>query len=802
MRKALNLIIKFSAYGLVVLMPVFWLPWTVEVHEFNKQYLLFFLASIGFLAWIAKMAIVRKKVVIRRTPLDIFVLVFMLVLILSSVFSVDKVSSWLGFYTRFSDSTIGALAMCLLYFLIVNNVSHKEHKENERKKFWDLSAMFRSVTQPGLSLEKILWLFLSASGLAVVAACFSVFNLWKNIPGLPEVMYLRSFNSINSSLEGLAVFLAVLVSLMIGVLLRLRSKSKVGLKVGIQNIATSVFLLVSFILLLIINFWAAWVILAVSSFSLLAIAFLTGILRRKANWLTVPIVLLLVSLFYLSGFASKAGLSRGAFILESAELPQEVILDQSTSWDVVWQSIKTYPLLGSGPGTFLINYTRFKPISVNNSEFWNVRFDRAASYFAELTSTTGSIGVLSYLSLIGMFLLVLLTSLLKLKQKKQLQDDDKLGFLPFVLAWLALLVSQFVYPQNTVLSFSFWIFTGLTILAWQRMGVISSRRLSFSFKKLPEVGLVVNVLLLILIFASAGLFYLGGRFYLADMKFQKLFTSSENVVENMEEVVNLNKYRSKYRRDLSRAYLAGAWDEARKESEIRDTDLLQKLIASSVEQARLAAEVNPSTVVSWENLGVIYRDARGLVSGTLSFALDAFIKATNLEPANPLFYRELCRLSLTDEGREWDEIISYCQKAVELKPNYLDAHVQLALAFERKGDLEKAAEQMQITLDKLKGISFQRGSRLAQAATEIYFQLGRLHFNLARTGESIRMFEQSVIITPQYANARYALGLSYQQQERFEEALTQFKVVDELVPGNENVQSLIRQLEQTEQTEE
>jgi tetratricopeptide (TPR) repeat protein len=193
----------------------------------------------------------------------------------------------------------------------------------------------------------------------------------------------------------------------------------------------------------------------------------------------------------------------------------------------------------------------------------------------------------------------------------------------------------------------------------------------------------------------------------------------------------------------------------------------------------------------------IYRDARGLVGGTLPFALEAFAKASELEPNNPFFYRERCRRNLISEEKDWNETIGYCQRAVELKDNYLDAHIQLALAFEQKGDLEEALKRMEGVLDKLRGVSFQRGSQFAGAATEIYFQTGRLHFNLDQIDEAIRMFEQAVIITPQYANARYALALSYEVNGRTEDALIQYQILGQMLPNNQDIQAKIQQLSGT-----
>jgi len=481
-------------------------------------------------------------------------------------------------------------------------------------------------------------------------------------------------------------------------------------------------------------------------------------------------------------------------------LPQELVLSNELSRSIAWQSLKNDPILGSGPATFLNDFVKFKPVSFNNSNFWNIRFNRSAGNITEMIGTVGIFGTLSYLLFVFMFLLIMSLSLQRLRKRYQNESSkyDELreivSVLPFFLAWLALAAAQFVYHQNTVLAFYFWLFTALGIVGWQKIESAPYKRFKFSFKKVPEVGLVINVVLLILVFVLVGLFYLAGQFYLADVKFKQSVEKNEELVGKMEKVVNLNRYRENYRRALSQAYLISAWDEANKSEKERNIQLLQALSSSSINQARTATMLSPNSVFAWENLGAIYRDSRGLVGGTFPFALEAFAKASELEPANPFFFRERCRINLISEERDWDETIGHCQKAIELKSNYLDAHIQLALVFEEKGDLEKAVQQMESILEKLRGVSFQRGSDLANAAAEIYFQMGRLYFNLDRIDEAIRMFEQAVIVNPNYANTRYALGLSYMSKARNSDALIQFQIVNQLIPGNENVEAMIKQL--------
>ncbi len=84
------------------------------------------------MAWLAKLAIVRKKLFFRRTALDIWILGFAFIMILSAIFSIDSISSWFGFYGRFSGSVIGALALIMMYFIVINNVktTSKDSKKN------------------------------------------------------------------------------------------------------------------------------------------------------------------------------------------------------------------------------------------------------------------------------------------------------------------------------------------------------------------------------------------------------------------------------------------------------------------------------------------------------------------------------------------------------------------------------------------------------------------------------------------------------------------------------------------------
>jgi tetratricopeptide (TPR) repeat protein len=788
-------------------MPLFWLPWTVEVYEFNKQYLLFFLVSLALLAWLTKMIVCRKRFVWRRTPLDIPILIFMVVMILASVFSVDSISSWLGFYGRFSDAVVGLLAMCLMYFVVVQN-----SKYNPKPKTTQL-----------LTIKGMLNWFLVSATLVVIAAYFSILGLWSKMPWLgeqwPNLMNLRTFNPVTGSLEGLSIFLVAVMSLLVGLILNYSLMGK------IQKPFYFLLLLASIILLVLIDFWAAWVVLGVTMLFLLIVAFWTRMFRERVNLLTLPIILVIISMAGLTMDFERLMVSAYSVdpgqIPAWAQLPKEIILDYQTAGTVTWQAIKEYPVLGSGPGTFFHDFAKFKPAEFNQNRFWNIRFDKGPSHLMEMVSTSGILGILSYLAIVVIFLLVMVVFLKRCSRIAPSEDFQELSsrsrtvpesfpqgqslsqwpfLLLLLLPWLALFIAQFVYLQNTTLAFSFWLFTALSIVQWRQGLETPWPKKSFSFEKLPEVGLVMSTLLLILVFVALGLFYLGGRFYVSDIRYRQGMNQVSDVREQVsvyEKAVNLNKYRANYRIGLSKAYLISAWIEARKPAEEQNVQLLQAYAVGAIQQARQATIISPQIVTSWENLGTVYRDLRGLVGGTLSFAADTFRQALEMEPTNPLFYRELCRINLIKgEEEDWEKTLGYCQKAVDLKPNYLDAHIQLALVYEKKGDLEEAIKRLEGALDKLKGVSFQRGSVLAGAATEIYFQMGRLHFNVNHIDRAIELFQQAIIITPQHSNARYALGIAYQMKGMKNQALEQFQIINQLNPGNKEVEAKIRELSQ------
>jgi len=768
MEKFFNKIIKIGIYLLVFLLAGFWLPFSFEAFEFNKQYLLFFLVSITFFIWLAKMVLIDKEIRFKRTPLDIPVLAFLFVVVLSAIFSVDKNSSVFGFYGRFSDGLIGLLSLGLMYFLITNNVGVKEEKVSNSK----------------LQVSSLIKAFLGSVFFVVSMSYLSIFGVWIKIQGLigakfqlPQVMLQRSFNPASGSLEGLGVFLAVIIVFLIGLILTQNHNSK------LKNFSYWALLLVSLFLLLIIDFTATWIVILVSLTLFVIFALWKRIFRERVNKLLLPIFLIIIAIAGVSLNTSTIAFNVG--------LPQEQVLEQRESWQIGFRTVTDNfksGFLGSGIGTFHYDFSKFKSVEFNQTQFWQIRFDRAGNYISELLATIGFLGILSYLFLIGFFLLLsylFINSKLKKPQlKTQNENITTTNYqLSLIMVFLALLVAQFVYYQNTILAFTFWLILAISVVSWQKPILEKT----VSFKDFPELSLVFSTLLIVLGLVISGLYFFTGKFYLADINYKNAVETAS--VQSLEKAVNLNPGQPHYKMILARTYLNKILAETQKPVDIRDQAVLSDNVNRAITYAKSgqidgnikgATELAPNRVAAWETLGIIYRDIMGLATGALEWGIKAFETGIALEPTNPVLHTELGKLYLELDQNEIAK--EKFTKAKELKPDYVNALIQEALIYERENNLETAVRRMESL-----AISY-------PFHTEVLFQMGRLYFNNNQIDEAISRLEIVVNLIPNHSNAHYSLGVAYKEKGEKQKAIVEFEKVLELNPGNEEVQAKLKEL--------
>jgi len=367
---------------------------------------------------------------------------------------------------------------------------------------------------------------------------------------------------------------------------------------------------------------------------------------------------------------------------------------------------------------------------------------------------------LSYFLLVGMFLSI---SWIRLKSGSSSSKFQ----MPLLAAFLALLIGQFVYYQNTVLAFVFWLFLGLSAVSWEK----PLREKVISLKESPKMNLVFSAGLVIVGLLILTGFYFAQKFYRADMAYAKT---------DYEKAVSLNPDLSQYRITLSRVYLEKLLLEMKKPSAKEDSLLLQTEIAGVINEAKTAVFLSPNRVAGWETLGMAYREIHPIVKGAGELGVKAFERAIALEPTNPVLRTELGKLYLALD--ELEKAKSAFAEAKELKPDYLEALLQEALIYEEENNLAEAVKK----IEELNGVY--------PLNPEILFQLGRLYFNSDKIDEAIAQFEKAVELSPDYSNALYSLGVAYSKDGQKEKAISAFEKVLELNPGNQDVIEKIKEL--------
>lgn len=780
MQKLLNRLIKFNIYLLTFLLPIFWLPTSFEAFEFNKQYLLFFISSITFFIWVVKMVSVEKELKIRFSLMDVPVLAFASIAVLSAVFSIDKTSSILGFYGRFSDGLIGLLSMVMFYFLVTNNIATKKKSSTD-------------VSGAGITISGLIKVLLWAAFIAIVLAYFSMFGIWGKINSvtggnIPPVMQSPIFNPVSGSFESFGVWLAVIVAFLVGTLLNGGGKK-------LRKIGYWVLLLSALVLLAIIDFRTVWIILLLVMIPLLVFSLIKRIFSDDVNRLLIPVFLIILSTAFI--FLGTSNLKAKIF---TSQLPQELVSSQGQSWLVGFkgatENLKTV-FFGSGIGNWHYDFAKFKPASFNQSLLWSLRLDRPSSHLPEILATMGFLGFLAYLGLILLifvryyFLLSKVTPTSITAQK----DGDKTARpavsgldikpqIPFLIAILALIIGQIFFYQTTVLAFTFWLFLGL----WVAGGQKQVREKVISFKSFPELSLVFSVFLIIIGLAGFLVYFMAVKFYIADMNYRDGIVAVN--LQKLETASALNPYQSQYKIILARAYLGEALSEVQKPEGERDLNKVSVDIYKALAFARNgqignaaisgATETAPNRVAAWETLGMIYRDTQGLVAGTNEWAVKAFEQAVKLEPVNPFLHTELGKLYLT--AGDTEKAKAEFSKAKILKSDYPEPVLRLSLIFEQEQNIDEAIRQTE-------GLN-----NVYPYNPEILFQLGRLYFNAKRTDDAITQFAKAVQLSPTYSNAIYALGVAYQQKGENDLAIQAFERVLELNPDNEDVKARLGQL--------
>ncbi len=343
----LDKIISFSFLALFTLVPLILTPYNYELFEFNKMLTVYFFTVIIAAAWISKM-ILQKKLIFIRTPFDIPLLLFLLSQILSTIFSLDRHTSFWGYYSRFNGGLASTLCYVILFYAFVNCK---------------------------LKIENYLRVIVIT---AVVVAGYGVLEHF----GIDETVWIQDVKSRVFSTLGqpnwlAAWLLAILpVSGWFSPLLLLAiffTRSQSGL------LATAIIIVFAGIFWLVQKRYFKILLLAL----ILTISLIYNFRQRLITSLPLGDLNPLV-----------AQESQGRLGGSSSILIRRVVWQGAIA---VW---RRYPLFGSGVETFAYSYYNFRPANHNLLSEWDFLYNKAHNEFLNFLATTGAFGLTTYLAFI------------------------------------------------------------------------------------------------------------------------------------------------------------------------------------------------------------------------------------------------------------------------------------------------------------------------------------------------------------------------------------------------------------------
>jgi len=639
-----KIIFRYSIYILVFLLPILFLPWTSDALDFNKQAILVLFVFLALFAWMARV-LVSGKLSLNPNKTHIFAAVLFLAVLLSTVFSLDKYGSFWGWPRVTSESLITLMSLAVFYFLVSNVLSKKD--------------IFISITLLGLS-----GFFVCALAVLQFFGFFLPFNFAKS----------AAFNTIGM-VGALGLFTATLLPLLI--ILEMYSGKKLKIVFG-AGIALSAAVLV------LINYpFVWWAVLAGC-----ATLILFGVVKKELfdlRWLGLPIFFLALALFFIIVNIQ----------IPAPQRPLEVYLNQSTSADIALKTIKNRPILGSGPGTFSYDFSKYKSSDLNKGILWSIKFNSAGSKALTVLATTGIFGFASFLALIASVFFYGA----KLVLSRNLESDrHKIHFSVFALGALAAFASQtlafFIYGSNLTLDFLFFFLAAIFI------GLTAEKKKEFLLNPSSLLTLGATFVATVIFIFGLGLLVLAGQRYAAEIYYVKgasVFASGQKDkgIQNLENAVKLNPKSDIYLIRLSEAYLLQL-ESIINDSNLSDaekSEISQFLVNNSINAAKLATDASPQNANNWSARGFVYQNLIGTVLGADDWALNSYSQAVNLEPTNPHYPTQ--RGIVYYQSKDFNSAKINLESAIFLSPNYANALYFLGLTYYNLNQTDKALEQFE-----------------------------------------------------------------------------------------------------------
>ena len=175
-----------------------------------------------------------------------------------------------------------------------------------------------------------------------------------------------------------------------------------------------------------------------------------------------------------------------------------------------------------------------------------------------------------------------------------------------------------------------------------------------------------------------------------------------------------------------------------------------------IQQIKALNEIYPRVPFLFNLAGVCYKSV-----GELASSAKMFETAVNIKPD---YFEAHKNLGLVFKNLgQVNESIDSLNMAISIKSDYFDAHYNLAIILKELGRHDQALK------------SYEKAISINPNFANAYNNLGNLYLDLGREDDAINSYSRAIQINPNFAQAHNNLGNLFTDIERYEDAIQSYK---------------------------
>lgn len=737
--KLANKAIEYLFYSLFLLVPLVFAGNTSELFEFNKMWITFVITILIAFFWFSKMAIL-KKVIFRRTILDIPIGLFLVSQVASTIMSMDPYISLWGYYSRWNGGLISIITYIFLFYAFVSNFSESNDNGANWKEIIKKSLIVSLIS----GFLAVVWALPSHFGYDPTCLVFRGhfdISCWT----ADFVPTIRIFGPLGQP-DWLAGYLGILLPISAAFALT-EFKQR-----GIRDFKFIFYAICFFLFYLSILYTGSrsGIASAILSTGLFFAFFLfknkKEIKQYKNRFFGSLIALFLVLSFFAGvqlPIVNRFSFSELKTVVQNLNSKQNTTANKaSNSQDtsasgvsaldsggsssfairkIVWRGAfdiwRANPLFGTGVETFAFAYYKYRPIEHNLVSEWNFLYNKAHNEYLNYLATTGIFGLGSYLFFIATFFGIFGVNFAKIKIKNKyilkLKAESEIDFsdpIPQALffSFLSILLINFFGFSVVILNIYLFIIPAFIVLKYGFLKPTTQQKVKIYFISYFQWAMVLALLILsgftiykLFVYYQADQKYALGYNYNHAGDYQTAYPLLHDAVNLRKEPVFLDEM------SMNDAILAVGFAQ---QGSTDSATLAQNLANEAITTNNTLTQDHPNNLLFWKTKVRIFYNLATINPSYYAQALTAIQKVYELSPTDAsVLYNLGVLYGQNGDSKKAAEVL---EKTVAYKPDYREAHFALAifyhdLSVEKTGGIKdmayhnKAIEQLNFILKNL-----------------------------------------------------------------------------------------------------